>query len=120
MPSKVWKEKNQEKLKQYRREWYYRNSDKVKATTKANRQALKEWFADYKSTLSCERCGFSHPAALDFHHSDPTKKDGDVAYLAHAGGSKQKLLDEISKCIVLCANCHRIHHSDESGAASEI
>ena len=55
----------------------------------------------------CVDCGFrSHPAALDFDHVDPTTKRFNV------GMSLQKpwleLLEEVRKCVVRCANCHRI------------
>lgn len=52
-------------------------------------------------------CGYSKCLqALEFHHLDPTEKDGGLAgsikFL-----SKEKLLAEIEKCVLLCANCHR-------------
>jgi len=74
-------------------------------------QLRKDWNA-FKSTLACTQCGFDHPAALDFHHEDPSKKDGNVhRYISN--GQPKKAFEEIEKCIVLCANCHRIHHYKE-------
>jgi hypothetical protein len=55
----------------------------------------------------CCLCGYNaHPAALDFNHVRGEKlfnvsQDPKVA--------KAKLLAEIEKCDVLCANCHRVH-----------
>lgn len=76
--------------------------------SKKRRKEINDWFREIKSKLSCETCGFSHPAALDFHHFDKNK-DSEVSNIVKTA-SKKKILDEIKKCIVLCSNCHRIHH----------
>ena len=59
--------------------------------------------------MKCQKCGFSHPAALDFHHKNENEKEYDVSQLVR-NGNKDKILKEIEKCIILCSNCHRIHH----------
>jgi predicted HNH restriction endonuclease len=64
-------------------------------------------------SLECSKCGFKHPAAIDFHHLDPSEKEGEVNKLAGSGCFK-KAYAEIEKCIPLCSNCHRILHWDES------
>ena len=51
-------------------------------------------------------------AALDFHHEDPTTKEGNVHRFV-SNGQFAKVYEEIKKCIVLCANCHRIHHWED-------
>jgi len=79
---------------------------------KSNKQQVfnkRKWFYDIKAELKCERCGFSHPAALDFHHKDPSKKSFGISANKHVG--KEKILEEIKKCEVLCSNCHRIEHA---------
>ena len=63
--------------------------------------------AEYKKTLKCVRCGFSDYRALQFHHSKGDKKY-EVANMA--GFAFENILKEISKCEVLCANCHFIEH----------
>lgn len=50
------------------------------------------------------------------HHIDDENKDLEVSKLIHFG-SKQAVLDEMKKCIPLCANCHRIHHYEEKLAS---
>ena len=49
---------------------------------------------------------------LDFHHKDPSIKDGTIAQML-INSSKEKLLQVINKCDVLCANCHRDLHYQE-------
>lgn len=45
----------------------------------------------------------------DFHHVDPTQKDFTIASVPHK--SFDEIKKELDKCIVLCANCHRIEHT---------
>lgn len=63
----------------------------------------------YKRMCGCYVCREKEPAALDLHHKDPTTKDGDPANML--GYSTKRLKEEIRKCMVLCANCHRKFHA---------
>ena len=92
---------------------YDKQRDKSKLARKNRkcRNNKKEWFRELKSTLKCSMCSEDHPATLDFHHKDANSKDKDVSFLAARSYSKQRVLEEISKCIILCANCHRKLHS---------
>jgi hypothetical protein len=83
----------------------------IKRTIETKKAFRLEWRA-FKSTLKCTTCGFAHPAALDFHHKDPSKKEATIHSLLQ-NGRFAKAYEEVKKCIVLCANCHRIHHHDE-------
>jgi len=68
----------------------------------------RKWLFELKKELKCEKCGFSHPAALDFHHIDPSQKHFGISINKH---NKKEVLEEIKKCKVLCSNCHRIEHA---------
>lgn len=55
----------------------------------------------------CLACGYdTYAGALEFHHVDPTTKS---FTLAERGNTKhiQTLIDEVHKCVLTCANCHR-------------
>jgi hypothetical protein len=80
------------------------------ARQRERRQEVWARLAEYKKTLSCVRCGFADYRALDFHHLDPGEKDVAVADFVSRGASSAKIKKEIEKCVVLCANCHRIEH----------
>ena len=59
----------------------------------------------------CMDCGNTFPyACYDFHHTDPTKKDDCVANYIRNNRKLEVILEEASKCELLCANCHRIRH----------
>jgi hypothetical protein len=68
--------------------------------------------ADYKSTHPCTICGETRLPCLDFHHPNDDKSRT-VCWLTEKGRSKKQLLEEMAKCIIVCANCHRIIHWDE-------
>jgi hypothetical protein len=68
-----------------------------------------KWFWELKCTLQCKKCNEKHPACLDFHHRDFSVKENNVSQLVYRV-SKEKVLAEIEKCDILCANCHRKFH----------
>ena len=94
--------------------YYEGNKEKALAANASSKRKNRALWQAFKSKLSCTRCGFSHPAALDFHHEDTTDHKS-VNRLASNGLYKQAIR-EIQKCIVLCANCHRIHHYEKNPA----
>ena len=58
----------------------------------------------------CSCCGYDkYLCALDIHHIDP--KDKDEKFRRHSGWSWERLKQELDKCILLCANCHRAFHA---------
>src|SRR5438445_6027521 len=103
MASAAWKEQNQDKIRAYRRAWYYRNREQAKAKASERKQQIKEWFKGYKCQLFCRQCGENNGACLQFHHLDSKTKDTSLAEMVHDGWGQQKILKEIEKCEVLCA-----------------
>lgn len=69
-----------------------------------------KWYRDLKDSLECEKCGFKHPAVIDFHHKNPNDKEFDIGNIIKNQLTLEKVMNEIEKCIVLCSNCHRIEH----------
>jgi len=100
------------KAKEYSREHYKVNKEAIKAQTKKRKIENRAIWNAFKSTLKCAICGFDHPAALDFHHVDPSKKENIVSVLV-SNGCYKAAMREVEKCIVLCANHHRVLHAEE-------
>jgi hypothetical protein len=98
---------------EYHRRHYAKHRDEVIRKARERRQVVQSRLAVEKSRRACERCGFSHPAALDFHHRDPSRKSFAIATGPALGKSWETIVEEIAKCEVLCANCHRIEHASE-------
>lgn len=99
-----------------RRSYLKRNGESDKKRSKRNRQKNREWFKEYKDGLSCIRCSEDHPSCIVFHHSDPVEKYENVSTMVSEGYGKERILNEINKCIVLCPNCHSKEHYNEESA----
>ena len=84
-----------------------------KKTKKVLEGKYRDWILEYKSKEGCKKCGVSDPRVLEFHHIK--EKDFSIAERARSKYGKKRLLEEIKKCNVLCANCHRILHFEERG-----
>lgn len=64
---------------------------------------------DIKLIAGCIDCGYDHhPSALDFDHKSLGTKSFTFAQL-HSKSLK-RIFEEVMKCDVRCANCHRIRH----------
>jgi len=70
----------------------------------------KVWAIQYKGG-KCQKCGYSKCiGALDFHHIDPSTKEAGWEQMRKM--SKENMIKELDKCILVCANCHReIHYT---------
>lgn len=100
------------KHKEYSKKHYEKNTKQIKQRVKDYKIIEKTKWYLFKETLKCTNCGFSHKAAMDFHHEDPSTKIDSVHRLINSGKFAMAY-EEMKKCIVLCSNCHRIHHHDE-------
>ena len=101
MPTKT-KEKNKLYTQRYyskNKEWFKQRENERRAETIAFIRSLK---------TVCIMCGFDNPLALEFHHRNPKEKEVNIGAITRIGWGKERILKEISKCEVLCANCHRI------------
>ena len=100
-----------DKLKQTRQNKFYRkHRTRLIEERVTRKRGLKLWLRRLKRKLGCVRCGFRHPAALQFHHKKPEEKEFDICSGVLNGRSKEVLEREIAKCEILCANCHAIEH----------
>lgn len=80
---------------------------------KTHRHTIKEKLIQYKGG-KCEICGYNKCiAALDFHHLDPSQKDFNISN-SNIYKNFNKLKEEVDKCILICANCHREIHYNEN------
>ncbi len=121
MPTKAWREANPDKVRASRRRWYNKNTEHAKSHVNKRRREIRAWFQIYKieQHLKCNQCGEDHVAALDFHHRDRKTKEGNITSLIDQRGfSKERILAELAKCDVLCANCHRKLHWKETDSKS--
>lgn len=90
--------------------WYYRNRDEETAQKLQRRNELRAWVYDYKRQRACARCGESDPACLEFHHTSAHEKRLAIGQMVTYGYAKTSIRAEMSKCELVCANCHRRAH----------
>lgn len=85
----------------------------IKAAIKAKRLQNIKFLNDAKRR-GCQICGYGKClAALEFHHSSGDKK----FIISRAKGfSLARIKEELKKCMVVCANCHRELHSKDEGS----
>lgn len=92
------------------KKYYEKNKDAhIKRVTKCVKSKRKKLWA-IKLELKCNRCGYDkHPAALQFHHTNPEEKLFDVSR-GVSDLNWEATEKEIEKCECVCANCHAIEH----------
>lgn len=107
-----WKEKSKGKRSSYCRvchsikmkEQYNKNKPYYMNKAKKWDNKRHQFIWDYLKLHPCVDCGETDPIVLDFDHKDETQKNFS---LSNALVSEDKLLQEIEKCDIRCANCHR-------------
>jgi hypothetical protein len=74
------------------------------------RERVRLAAVNYKGAC-CQVCGYDRCIeALEFHHLDPTQKDFGISHKGYTR-SWERVKEEVDKCIMLCANCHREAHA---------
>jgi len=106
--------------RRYIREHYHNNIDYYLKKVKKRNEILKvkthSYIGQYLSTHPCVECGETDIIVLEFDHRDRNTKRIEVSKVLRRRMSIKTLIDEINKCDVRCANCHRRKTSKESGS----
>ncbi|SRR6266436_435602 len=124
----AWHKKNREYLRKYALRYShskhgkairkrYRSSKAGKKTAVRGRENNRAKMRAVKVTAKkqpCVDCGNRFPPeCMDFHHTKGKKKFNlSYGVFQH---SVADIMKEIKKCIVICANCHRIRTRKEGG-----
>ena len=104
------KEKINEKTRKYRAKRYREYGQWRDEGPKA--KELKEWMEELKSN-PCADCGGVFPVcAMDFDHVRGEKKEYNVASMFAHHYSRELIEEELSKCDLVCSNCHRVRTRD--------
>lgn len=83
------------------------NASTEAARKREARDRNKEYIRQVKEKSSCADCGEQyHYSQMDFDHVDGKKKHN-IARYANSAVSIKTIKEEIAKCEVVCANCHR-------------
>jgi hypothetical protein len=83
------------------------------------RKKIRRMAVEYKGS-KCEICGYDRCIeALEFHHNDITKKDFGISNKGYTR-SWLKVKEELEKCTMVCANCHRELHAKLAASSGNI
>ncbi len=89
---------------------YYENHQHYRNSHNTSRRKIREENArrvfDYLKQHTCLVCGEDDPIVLEFDHRGESDKIDNISTLV-THSSWERIESEISKCDVLCANCHR-------------
>ena len=99
-----------------KKQWYKDNRERCIKMSKEYYDAYKEDIIEIMKQLKingCAICGYTKcNRALEFHHVLKNK----CFYLTVSNIRKykdEKIINELNKCILLCANCYREIHDRE-------
>lgn len=103
-------------FREYNKGWYQRQKERLLEKRRQHDEELRIWLRRYKSKLCCVMCGENHPACLHFHHRNREEKSFTIGQIIGRRRyiALKKLEKEISKCDILCGNCHAKLHWQEA------
>lgn len=109
------KNETQEEFNARRKQYLLSRPEEVKELEKQKKRTrnntasstIRNFVEGFK--IPC-KCGESDPCALDFHHKNSEDKLFTLSSAAYKGRSFKEIEEEIAKCDILCANCHRKLH----------
>jgi len=102
--------KNKQDQKNYQNEYYKRpgRKESIIAKNKERRKNLRLKLRQIKIKSGCIKCGYNICSeALEFHHRNPEEKIFNIGTGCLASFAWWKIEEEMGKCDILCANCHR-------------
>lgn len=93
-----------------------------KLNARAKRAKDKEQILMYRGTY-CYACKLEYDgtngAVFELHHVNPKNKLFNVGTNAVVAHTWEEIKAEADKCVVLCANCHRLHHNTDQVPITE-
>ena len=98
---------------------YQENAEKYKKRAVANSIARREpmhlKLFVYLSQHPCVDCDETDPIVLELDHRESAEKLHNLSRMWYNGYSWKKIEQEIAKCDVRCANCHRRRTARQQG-----
>ena len=100
-------------FRSYFRERGARHRDQVKRSKRRRADEARAFIRTYLESNPCIDCGEADPLVLEFDHL--RDKRAAVSALRVAATGCRAIADEIRKCEVVCANCHRRRTARRTG-----
>lgn len=100
----------------YTRQHYQNNKQYYKEKARKNGKVYAAALYDYKSKTPCLDCGKTFPGeCMDFDHTEDNKEFNISS--RSTWGMGEKMIKEMAKCELVCANCHRIRTKNRAAVA---
>jgi hypothetical protein len=96
-----------EKQRAAKRRCYERHRELYRDKNRRKRERVRALVREYKSRPCADCKGLFPFYVMDFDHREGENKMAQVAMMVN-NVSLERLLDEIAKCDIVCANCHRV------------
>jgi len=90
---------------------YNNNKEYYYEKNKKHRISKREWFIEFMKTKQCTLCPETESCTLDWHHLNPDTKILEISKMVNKCYSIETIMEEMSKCICICSNCHRKIHA---------
>ena len=105
------KQKYTKEIKEYRQRYEEEHREERKVMRAKRRKKLQTFVNEYKLSKGCSVCGYNeHAEALDFHHEG--EKEFTIGQACNRTMSLKRIEKEMKECVVVCANCHRLLHTE--------
>lgn len=114
MPPKITSERAEAS-----RRYYVKNRERILKMNRSRREGINtadrlrrkdtnQLVKEIKENSSCTDCGKTYNwYVMDFDHLDSSTKVMNIARMVSSGYSWEAIETEISKCEIVCSNCHR-------------
>jgi hypothetical protein len=93
--------------KQTKTKYHYRCKSCQALDSRNYRSKMRKLVGRWKRSKGCKQCGYNkRPEVLQLDHRNPLTKIHKGSHAYKPWWSKVRIKEELSKCDVLCANCH--------------
>jgi hypothetical protein len=100
--------KDPDKQKAAQKAWYEKNKELTYSRSLKTKEKRKNIVRKIKESSPCMDCKTFYPYyIMHFDHLEPSEKVSKVSTIIHSS-SLDKIIKEIEKCELVCANCHSI------------
>ena len=109
----ICKDCNRVKSKAYYRDNYEEQRNRIYKQKQERKEESRRNIIAYLQNHPCIDCGNTNILVLDFDHRNDKKHN--VCDMLAGGYVWNSIMNEIKKCDVRCANCHRIKTANQLG-----
>lgn len=88
---------------------------KIYETKKRLQESKKDLVWSFLVGASCVDCGNDNPVVLEFDHIE-SNKYMEISLMMRNLHADSSIIEEIEKCEIVCANCHRIRTATRAGS----